>query len=646
MIKRFRFSQGMASIPLMIVLLLMAIAVPVATMLVQQNADTRNMAMDKNAKTYDECRKTGGAQKCAAKFPTSKPKIPNGSGGSGTTNQPTLRPGWHRDPNGTCFDDRGNESTCPENFPTGPMTTTCYDGGKVVDCSTIAKPTVVLKPTDTCKCSSNGRLEGSNCSSIREGQVCSDCYCGASGRREGNACGPELGTICSVAPTTVLTPIPTADPKRCVGKTSGQACSGGRVYKCNQYGDNLPVYAICQSGQCASNGTDCLPLGVTSMVAGQPTGAFLTVAPTTSPQQQYDNCMKDYGATVAGCKKYLVSTVAPTTSPQQQYDNCMKDYGATSERCGAAYLTATVAPTSKPVSSGGNTSSGVVANVVPTVKKSSGGNTGTNTGTSTGTDTGSCKESCVNGSTLLQNCTPPESDGSSSDSSCNVEGRAEMCGGSCFTCAATGGNWKKETDLSKCPVSGQDSVLNYEIAFGGVNPSSSQCVIGWPLQFIVLGGGESQSYTGVIPESMATVGNKLVFSGSLTLTGFSQTSGVAAFVKGPKHLQMKYGKNNQTEAYSQAGGEITLTADADTSPVYNFSGYPLLPGDVVDASLDTQDGVINGVDYAFIRAKSFVHETIASGGYLKGDLDGNCQVNSNDVNIYKISLQDKQGQLY
>ncbi|PIV07778.1 hypothetical protein COS53_00665, partial [Candidatus Shapirobacteria bacterium CG03_land_8_20_14_0_80_35_14] len=92
--------------------------------------------------------------------------------------------------------------------------------------------------------------------------------------------------------------------------------------------------------------------------------------------------------------------------------------------------------------------------------------------------------------------------------------------------------------------------------------------------------------------------------------------------------------------------ELVLTADVSTSPVYDFSNYPIIPGDVVGVNSDFSDGWINGVDFAYVKTKSLVHETVAEGGYLKGDLDGNCQVNSNDVNLLKISLQDKQGQLY
>ncbi|MEK7527954.1 MAG: hypothetical protein AAB574_02980 [Patescibacteria group bacterium] len=197
----------------------------------------------------------------------------------------------------------------------------------------------------------------------------------------------------------------------------------------------------------------------------------------------------------------------------------------------------------------------------------------------------------------------------------------------------------------QCQASG-DSVLNYKVAFANVNGNDAKCVVDWPIQIIVLGGGKTAVYPGVIPQEKEVVDGKLIFSGSLELTGFQKREGVAVFAKGPKHLQVKYGKNNQEGPYNQAGGEITLTASADTSPVYDFFKYPMIAGDVVGVNSETPDGWINGVDFSYVKSKSLVHETTNSGGYLRGDLDGNCQVNSNDVNILKISLQEKQGQLY
>jgi hypothetical protein len=151
--------------------------------------------------------------------------------------------------------------------------------------------------------------------------------------------------------------------------------------------------------------------------------------------------------------------------------------------------------------------------------------------------------------------------------------------------------------ISETIVDGESPVLNYKMAFGGVDPSGYQCLVSWPLQIIVLSQGESKVYTDV-PSSSTIVGDKLVFSGQLSLTGFTKTENVAVFIKGPKHLQMKYGINNQVGAYNQPGGELTLTKDAN-SPVYDFSQYPLLAGDIVSNENESmQDGWINGVDFS------------------------------------------------
>ncbi|MBP6989586.1 hypothetical protein KBB48_02330, partial [Candidatus Shapirobacteria bacterium] len=120
----------------------------------------------------------------------------------------------------------------------------------------------------------------------------------------------------------------------------------------------------------------------------------------------------------------------------------------------------------------------------------------------------------------------------------------------------------------------------------------------------------------------------------------------AVFFKGPKHLQMKYARQNQSTSYDKAGGELTLTTSAATSPEYDFTAYPMLPGDIVGNSPEeAPNGIINGVDFSYLKNRPS-HESVAEGGYLKGDLDGNCQINTNDVNILKLSLETKQGELY
>jgi hypothetical protein len=195
-------------------------------------------------------------------------------------------------------------------------------------------------------------------------------------------------------------------------------------------------------------------------------------------------------------------------------------------------------------------------------------------------------------------------------------------------------------------VTGDEPILNYKVAYSNVNAGDASCVVNWPLQVIILGGGESKAYSGVIPSTRTEVNGKVVMSGSLALTGFSHFDNLAVFIKGPKHLQMKYAVQNQSAAYSKAGGELTLTKSASTSTVYDFTAYPMIPGDVTGSTDGVQDGWIDGIDFSYVKTRALTHETVSGGEYLKSDLDGNCQVNSNDVNILKISLQTKQGQLY
>lgn len=64
-----------------------------------------------------------------------------------------------------------------------------------------------------------------------------------------------------------------------------------------------------------------------------------------------------------------------------------------------------------------------------------------------------CTEQCPGKDGVLRNCTPPEADGTSSDSLCNSKGRVETCGTSQYCCPAAGGKWT--TDMSACKATGK-----------------------------------------------------------------------------------------------------------------------------------------------------------------------------------------------
>ncbi|MCL4384672.1 hypothetical protein M1116_04410 [Patescibacteria group bacterium] len=187
--------------------------------------------------------------------------------------------------------------------------------------------------------------------------------------------------------------------------------------------------------------------------------------------------------------------------------------------------------------------------------------------------------------------------------------------------------------------SGPGSVAHFKMAYLGLLPNA-RCANNWNLQMVALGNGVTKAFSAVGAGSTQISNGKVIFEFTKVLSGFTQTNNVALFLRGPKHLQMKYGAQNQGGMYNKAGGELTLTGNANTSTTYDFSAYPLLTGDV------NQDGVINGVDFSTIKAETLIHKQVAVGANLDGDLDGDCMATNNDVQLFKTSLQEKQGQLY
>ncbi|HCU55683.1 hypothetical protein A2574_00710 [Candidatus Shapirobacteria bacterium RIFOXYD1_FULL_38_32] len=199
---------------------------------------------------------------------------------------------------------------------------------------------------------------------------------------------------------------------------------------------------------------------------------------------------------------------------------------------------------------------------------------------------------------------------------------------------------------TEIPPTGDYPVLNFKMAFEGMDVNGG-CADGWPVTIIVLGqNGESKTYHNLTLQRDTAIKDRAVYRRSLELKGFNQTSNLAVFIKGPKHLQTKYGVNNQTAFYNMAGGQISVTNDVNSSIWYDFSKYPLLPGDIMAGNSEGQDGLVNGMDFARMKALAITHETWGEGQFRNGDLDGNCQYNSRDITLLKNSLNEKLDILY
>lgn len=189
---------------------------------------------------------------------------------------------------------------------------------------------------------------------------------------------------------------------------------------------------------------------------------------------------------------------------------------------------------------------------------------------------------------------------------------------------------------------GPGSVLNFKVSFMGVK-KANLCADHMTAGLIVKAVGESAVYSGIQFIRTTDVGPSgfSIYTGSKVLSGFNSKTGVAAFFKGMKHLQMKYAVNNQPGFYGKEGGELVLTDSAETSTVYDFTGYPMLAGDV------NQDGWVNAKDFSLMGAKIQTHEMVAEGDVdAIFDLDGSCQINTMDISVLSKSLDEKQGELY
>ena len=118
---------------------------------------------------------------------------------------------------------------------------------------------------------------------------------------------------------------------------------------------------------------------------------------------------------------------------------------------------------------------------------------------------------------------------------------------------------------------------------------------------------------------------------------------MAVFIKGPRHLQVKYGVSGQDYFYNQQGGAVKVTSSGMTTPINDFTKYSLLAGDVAGQNGEGQDGVVDGLDFSYVKAE--VNKR-TEGDQQVADLNGNCKLESQDLTLLMLAMKDKQEQLY
>jgi len=196
--------------------------------------------------------------------------------------------------------------------------------------------------------------------------------------------------------------------------------------------------------------------------------------------------------------------------------------------------------------------------------------------------------------------------------------------------------------------------LNFWVSFSGLRALGADCADEWRVRATVVGEGKTKVYENVRllrdgEERVELWGNDAPlarYRGRIFLPDFEVGDKVAVFLKGPMHIQVKYGENNQNSWYEKEGGEIVL-GQGENDFVYNFAQYPLLAGDVTGESEGVSDGILDSRDFSYVKSKVSVDRNLLSGEEaLRGDFDGNCTVGNIDLAILILSMRERQSQVY
>jgi hypothetical protein len=204
---------------------------------------------------------------------------------------------------------------------------------------------------------------------------------------------------------------------------------------------------------------------------------------------------------------------------------------------------------------------------------------------------------------------------------------------------------------TETPVAMVEPYLKFRMSFLGERSIDVACadIEKMPLTITVMANdGESRVYENVLAKSMTAsdTTDLQVYEFGLKLTGFNYTDEIAVFLKGPKHLQVKYGVDGQNDYYGIDGGELMgLTEDENTTPMFSFEGFPLLAGDVTGPD-SVQDGVVDGLDFSYVKSESIKRTEVEPHDYMLADLNGNCKMESQDLSNLMLSLSVRQSQLY
>lgn len=243
----------------------------------------------------------------------------------------------------------------------------------------------------------------------------------------------------AVAPTAPESEPLAADA--CKGKCSAKEyCDDGR---CRKKPDPAPPYS-CNATNCpapdfrCSSDTNCVrvnnpppPDPVEPPTNLQCASGYSCKASPSSSDKCNATCLISAGVSGSCCKSNSACTEGATSCADNHKYVCQGGKWTAAGPC----VTATGIPiptTTQPIG-------GPIVTPKPTKKPGNNPEEPPET---------SCIEQCPGSDGVLRSCTPPEADGSSNDSLCNLAGRVESCGGKKFCCPKPGGKWT--TNMTNC----------------------------------------------------------------------------------------------------------------------------------------------------------------------------------------------------
>ena len=598
--------KGISQIFVMVIMLILAIALPVTANLVKKVQDNRSSA------AVSSCSSKGGA--CVTSYTGMSSGI-TCSGSSGGTNGGTTNTSY------SCLASDGSSSGKVCCVPNSSNSTSGSAGIGSGAEACVAK-------SGACQ-TNGGHLPDIN-------TACS--VNGKTGTYQTNLCVGQYNSGYRCCVPNAVVAVCTTGAKRCNANNTVDVCSdrlGGWTfsYTCS-YG--------CESDGSCKN----------SCVGGakQCSGDYIQVCISDSVGAFWQNTgsLCQYGCSAGVCKD------APTPAPVVCTPNCACAANTLVGQTCSNGCSGTCAGTKPaPVNGALGPANGTIVTTKPTSSGacSAGSVDWTDDIATDSTYNWTCAG--INGGTSVS--------GSATKADCTIDNQKCTTNNKYYTC--TDGLWAHSTTLTAC--SGSKVCINGDIgtavckepdyvapklnmffAISGVKKNDA-CFGDLKFKVNVNKDGVSainrEVAATVVTNSFNKNGDQVFKIADFALdNSYALTDKMKISIGGKKTLATIYGKDNQVFGFPALNTSNILVSNL-VNKTLTFYDYPILNGDIgAQGVLGTQDNVVNGIDFAFM--KNEWGKTCNAGENLVADLNGDCRVDTFDLQILKNAMGEQYAQ--